>query len=310
MSGAQESLALAPDSATETPRERPFIEPGWYRDLSNEEYHGSYGTSSSQLKTLTEKTPAHLAHGMATPTGPSDAMMLGTAVHTLVLEPGKFENDIAVAPVLNLRTKAGREARDTFELENAGKTVITEAQFDQARAMADSVLAHPMAAVLLQDCVVESSIYWWYRSMDPDDDSRYKEMLKVRPDAICRAHPVVIDLKSAIDGSFTGFSKSINNFYYHLSAAMYLEGVNQCKPLLEAMGHFAYPKFVHIVVENREPYLTSVYELSEQYLEIGKVLYRRNLQVLRHARENDWPGYPEEIRVIEPPGWANRFHVV
>lgn len=301
---------MAPENAPGFRRERPFIEPGWYRDLSNEDYHGSFGTSSSQLKTLIEKTPAHLKHGMAHPTGPSDAMMIGTAVHTLVLEPDQFDNEVAVSPVLNLRTNAGRAARDEFEAANAGKAIITEAQFDQARAMAASVLSHPMASILLQDKVAESSVYWWYRSMDPDDDSRYKEMLKVRPDAICRDHSVIIDLKSAIDGSFTGFSKSINNFYYHVSAAMYLEGVNQCRPLLEAMGRIAYTKFLFIVVENREPYLTSVYELSQEYLDIGKALYRRTLRTLREARENDWPGYTDDIRVIEPPSWASRFHVV
>ena len=44
---------------------RPFIEAGWYRDLSNEAYHGSFGYSSSGLKILIEHTPAHLVYPMA-----------------------------------------------------------------------------------------------------------------------------------------------------------------------------------------------------------------------------------------------------
>jgi hypothetical protein len=146
--------------------------------------------------------------------------------------------------------------------------------------------------------------------MDPDDDTEYKTMLKVRPDAISRAHSVIIDLKTTADGSYSGFQKSIQNFYYHMSAAMYLEGVNQCKPLLNELGHFAYTKFVFICVESAPPYLTSVYELSPEYIDIGKALYRRALHDLRRGQEQEWPGYPDEVRIIEPPPWGNRIPIV
>lgn len=291
-------------------KNRPYVAPGWYRDMPNEEYHGSMGTSSSQLKMLMEHTPAHLLYDMGQENKATANMALGTAVHSLVLEPDTFDEEVAVEPVINKRTNAGKAEKAAFDAENVGKTIITPGQFEQAKWMAESVMAHPMASVLLSDIVAESSVYWWYRSMDADDDTHYKELLKVRPDALSRGHPVVMDLKSTADGSYTGFIKSIQNFGYHVSAAMYLEGINQCKELLEAMGHFAYTKFVFICVENTAPYLTSVYELSPEYLELGKQHYRRALWVLKNARENEWPGFPDEIRMIEPPNWANRAHIV
>lgn len=289
---------------------RPFIEPGWHRDLGNDEYHGSMGFSSTQLKKLIEQTPAHLKQSFSEPHETTATKELGTAFHTLTLEPEKFDQDVAVIPELNLRTLAGKAAKEAFLKLHGGKAIITEDQLKKAKLMAESARSHPYAGILLQDIIRESSIYWWYRSMDPDDDSKYKTMLKVRPDAIPRGHSVLIDLKSCVDGSYTGFMKAINNYYYHVSAAMYLEGVNQCKPLLEQMRHFAYTKFIFICVENTAPYLTSVYELSPEYLEIGKILYRNTLRSLRDGLENDWPGFPEEIRVIEPPGWARRGHIV
>lgn len=290
--------------------ERPFYEPGWYRDLSNEEYHGSFGFSSSQIKKLIEQTPAHLLHSFSERKEPTANMQLGTAVHSLVLEPDKFENDIAVAPVVNKRTNAGKAEWAEFVEENAGKTIITPGQYEQAQRMAESVLAQPMAAALLQDVIVESSVYWWYRTMDADDDTKFKTMLKVRPDVICRNHPVLIDLKTTADATMTEFAKSIQKFYYHVSAAMYLEGVNQCKPLLEELGHFAYTKFVFICVESEAPYLANVYELDAGALDLGKTIYRRALHDLKRGQENNWPGFPEEIRVIELPGWASRAHIV
>jgi len=288
--------------------ERPRIAPGWYRDISNHDYHKSEGVSSTYLKKLLEKTPAHLLH--APPFEPSDAMHVGTAVHTLVLEPDTAEKSIAIVPNLNLRTKSGREEMAAFEAASAGKTVLTPEQHDKAVAMARSVSEHPTASLLLEDVIAESSIYWWYRSRDEFDDAEYKVMCKVRPDAIGRGHNIVIDLKSCIDASYSGFIRAVQKFYYHVSAAMYLEGVNQCKPLLGEVGHLAYTKFVFICVENTPPYLVAVYELSPAYLDLGKHLFRRCLRKHHDAKAENYPGFPEDVRVLEPPAWAQRAHIV
>lgn len=291
-------------------RERPQYAPGWYKDLTNEEYHGSSGYSSSQIKTLIEQTPAHLRHSFTVQKESTANMLLGTAVHALILEPEKFHSEFAISEKFDGRTNAGKAARAHFEAGAVGKTIITEDVFEKAQAMAASVLNHPIAGLLVQDVITESSVYWWYKSMDADDDTRYKIMAKVRPDILCRGYPVIADIKTTADGSYSGFIKSIQNFYYHVSAAMYLEGVNQCKPLLDEMGRMAFTKFVFICVENFEPYLTSAYELSPEYLDIGKLLYRRSMRTLRDALEEDFPGYPEEVRIIEPPTWASRGFVV
>lgn len=292
--------------------ERPFIDPGWYRDLSNEDYHGSFGFSSSQIKTLLEQTPAHLKHKMVHPKDQTDNMLLGTVLHTLVLEPDHFAAEFVVAPEINKRTKAGKAEWEEFSAiaAEAGQQVITAAMLGKAMAMRESVLAQPMAAALLADTTNESSIYWWYNSMDPDDSDRYKIMCKVRPDSLGVAHPVVMDLKSCADASYSGFQRAILNFGYHVSAAMYLEGVNQCDELLSEIGHFAYTKFVFICAESEPPYLPAVYELSPEFLELGKQQYRRGIRILKHGIEQDWPGFASEVRTIEPPGWANRLFIV
>jgi len=299
-------------AAEQAPKaQRRHMEPGWYRDIPDEEYHrGTTGWSSSQLKTLLEQTPAHLRHDMAAPSEDTKSTALGGAVHAALLQPHRYDDLVAVLPELNLRRPAEREIRDQFYAEHAGKSIITQAQAETAEKMIASVRAHPMAAALLSDIVPESSVYWWYRSMDPDDDEQYRQMLKVRPDALSIAHPVIVDLKTAIDASYTAFIRAVMRHYYHVSAAMYLEGVNQCKPLLEELRHFAYTKFVFVVVENEEPHPTAVYELSQEFLDIGKALYRRAVRTLRDGIAQDWPAYPEDIRIIEPPPWANRGHIV
>lgn len=289
--------------------EREQFAPGWYKDISNERYHGSAGTSSSQLKTLMEHTPAHLAYGLMHPTEPTANMALGTAVHSLVLEPDKFNDDIAVMPNINKRTNAGKQELAIFEAENKGKTIISEDQLETAKKMAARVWEHESLKLLFDDIVVESSVYGWYRSMDPDDGEEYRQMLKVRPDAIPRAYPILIDLKTTNDGTYSGFQKSIQNFYYHLSAAMYLQMCNDCKPLLDETGFHAFTKFVFVCIENKPPYEVSSYEMSPEYMEIGKKLFRMAVYRLHRAKAEGFPGF-EQLRLIDPPGYANRGFIV
>lgn len=291
--------------------ERILFEPGWYKDIPNEVYHKSGGVSSTRLKILLEQTGAHFDYARKNPKEPSAAMHIGSATHTLVLQPSLFNAEFAISPEgLNLRTNAGKEQLAIFMDSNEGKTILTADQFDQAKTMADRILAHPIASILLEDIIPESSVYWWYRSMDTDDKTRYREMVKVRPDAISKSHPVILDIKTTRDASFSGFSKIINDLHYHVSAAMYLEGINQCKPLLEETGFMCYLKFIFICVENFAPYEVAVYELSDEFLQVGKIKYRNAMERLAAARSENWPGYPEGVRIIDPPGWAHKGHIV
>ena len=59
--------------------------------------------------------------------------------------------------------------------------------------------------------------------MDPDDSTKFKTMLKVRPDAICRNCPVIIDLEVHRGRVLFRVYPGDPELYYHVSAAMYLE---------------------------------------------------------------------------------------
>ena len=290
--------------------ERERFEPGWYRDLSNERYHGSAGVSSTRIKTLIDRTPAHYLHGMHNPSGSTPATELGSAFHTLTLEPHLAEQEIFVMPELNLRTKDGREQKAKLLEQHEGKAILKPEQFEQAEAMANAARSHETAAILLQDIIAESSVYFWYDSTDPDDGTQYRQMAKVRPDAINPAHRLVIDLNSAEDATYSGFQKAIAKYYYHLSAAMYLQGVNQCAELLQETGCYAYTKFIWIVVESKPPYTVGVYEADPEMLALGRTLLQRAMHQLHRAKSENFPGLPAEVRVIELPTWAKRLPIV
>lgn len=276
-------------------------------DLTNNEYHASEGYSSSNLKKLVELTPAKYKFDQQNSERKSNKIYdTGSAVHSRVLEPENFERDFAISPVFNLQTKAGRNFRDAFHQQNADKIIIDEIQNEQALAMAEAILKNPLASALLDGALVEQSIYFDIY----ETTSNQKITLKVRPDAVSLNTPDVIDIKTCSSATYEAVQKSIINFKYHLSAALYLDGVNRCVDLLEQTNCTLYQNFVFIFVENEPPYQTAIYNLDQELLNIGDALCNRAIYNLGLGLVNDWPTYPMQIRTVSAPPWSNRLPMI
>ena len=103
--------------------------------LTNTEYHAKKDhISSSDVKMVHSKS---LAHWKAKTYSPSPVFDMGTAVHAMVLEDGK---GIIRGPETR-RGKAWTEAHE--EAQANDQTLLTAADYDLARNIADSVLFHP-----------------------------------------------------------------------------------------------------------------------------------------------------------------------
>ncbi len=275
--------------------------PGWYKDISNGEYRLSNGISSSDLKPYMDTAPARILYDILNPKdSKSDALNMGTVVHTAVLEPNQLDTTTAIMPDFNLHTKNGRALRDQYLIDNADKTIVTEQQFEHCLGMASAITASPQAQMLLDGSINESSIYWTHES---------GELLKCRPDAISQNMPVLLDIKTSENGSFDQFVRSILRFGYHISAGMYLQGVNSNPELLQELGVDQFQSMIHIVVEKEPPYLVSIYDLSDT-LALGTALFNIALNRFIEAKRTEFPGYPAEIRVVELPPWAARIPVI
>ena len=285
------------------------MKPGVYTDISNNDYHTSAGYSSTTIKKFLNQTPASILFEKTNkPKDDKPAYSLGSAVHSLILEPEKFDDDFAVTGNWNLRTNLGKETRDRFVAENQGKIIITPEDYAQARMMANSVLDHPMSSACLTGTKNENSIFW-----KEDFESREVEglnleiLLKVRPDAISTDYPIIYDIKTCKSAAYKDFQKDIVNFGYHISAAMYLKGVNSCE---EFTNQKFYDSFCFICVEKEPPYQVAVYELDPEFLRIGAMFFNKALERLALALHYDWPTYPESIRIMEPPKWANLLPLI
>ncbi|MGK3130745.1 PD-(D/E)XK nuclease-like domain-containing protein [Pantoea sp. C8B4] len=268
------------------------VKPGVYHDISNADYHAGPGVSKSQLDDVA-LNPAIYKWRKDAPvdTEKTAALEMGSALHCILLEPDEFDRRYVVAPSFNRRTNKGKEEEQEFldDSSRMGMTVLDAEQGRKLLLMRDSALAHHAAKFLLQhNGFCESSIYW--------RDNETDELCRIRPDKYLSDRPVIIDVKKVADMS--RFSRHIEEFRYHVQAAMYCEGFNNC------FGE--YPQFVFIAISESIDcgrYPVRVFELDDEDMHSGKNLFRQNLNTYHHCRLNDyWGG----IETIQRPAWARK----
>ena len=218
------------------------------------------------------------------PTEPTAAMQLGTAIHTLVLEPDEFESEFVVWP----RPRRGNEWK-AFQDEHAGKIILTETEATRARGAASSVRSHLIASKHLQTGAREKVITW----TDPDTGLPCKG----RADLV-NGH--LVELKSSTDIQPYRFGNVAARLGYHCQLAFYEDG-------LAESGYELHGDTVLIVVQNTPPFDVAVYRITEDTIRAGRREYKQLLQQLLDCIASDsWPGICGDAELeFELPGWAD-----
>lgn len=261
--------------------------------MDNTAYHAHPAVSKSHLD-LIARSPLHYWARYLDPNRiapePSPQMRLGTALHTHVLELSRWDEEIVVAPAMDRRTKAGKEAWQAFQDDAAGKTVITADDAEQVMAMGRAVMRHPAAAMLLGLPGKAETTHMW-------TDAATGLQCKCRPDWLTDDGSIVADLKTTKDASPRGFKQSVANFAYHKQAAWYLHGLEQ------ATGKRP-DQFIFICVESTAPYAVAVYAADAEMIERGHDQAMRDLAKLAVCKAADhWPSYSEQIETLSLPAW-------
>ena len=268
---------------------------GLYDNIPNDIYHGDKSKVSSSTLKRVLISPAHVH----LPSKETKAMKFGTLVHTLVLEPEKFEDEYAVEPDLDKRTTKGKADHEAFKATAKDKIVISETEYRTAKTITQKVSEHKFASFLLEHGKSEQTAIWY--------DYKEKEWLKVRPDHLpTTIGGTIVDFKTSSDASPESFAKDIYNYKYHLSAAMYIDGMINVKSE-------QFTQFIFIVAETVAPYNVSVFKLDEEALKLGYQEYRKALGIYHSCKmKNKWYGYlpDDEVRQINLPQFALRRGVV
>lgn len=244
-------------------------------DLPEEEYHRRPELSQSQAKTVLE-CPARYRWEFDHPTPPTDAMVFGSAVHSLVLGgPSVVE-----VRADSWRSKAAKEVRDEA-LEAGGIPLLTK-DYMKAVAMADAAMDTDM----FHEGQTEVSLF--------------RDDLRGRADLI--DGPLIVDLKTTVSADPDRFGRSVVDYGYHMQAAWYCD-------LVEALGLARAPQFVFVLVEKTAPFLTSIVELDDDAIRIGRERNAAAIEIWRECTALDvWPGYDSTLHTISLPQWAVAQH--
>jgi exodeoxyribonuclease VIII len=234
------------------------------------------------------KSPAHYKYWKDNPQEDTPSLLFGRAAHKYILETYDFYNEFAVAPSCDRRTKEGKEIWNRFVADSEGKDIITEEQFKQIDEMRNYAYATPFVNKLLSG---EKELSFF----GTDEDTGLA--LKVRPDCITEwnGKNILIDYKTCTDCENTKFYRDSIKFGYDLQLAYYLDVLKQ-NTSKDYM-------VVIIAQEKTAPYVTNVFQLSENYLESGRELYKEMLKVYKECLETDnWYGYMKDgISILGQP---------
>lgn len=254
--------------------------------MTEREYRQSDGISRSELWRLRE-SPEKFLWYQEHPEESTPALVFGSMAHKLVLEPEDFDNEYAVAPECDKRTKAGKEEWQAF-VDGAGdKTVVTAGDYEKAKAMADKARSIPAVMELLNG-EHELPIHW------TDEDTG--EECKARLDCLTAkdSRPTIVDYKTAADASTEAFVRAAINYGYDFQSGMYCEAVEKKTGVK--------PRFIFVVQEKAAPYSVNILEADDEFILRGHDMFRELMGIYHYCKTTgNWYGY------MGPDGFANEL---
>lgn len=237
-----------------------MIELDFYNELSNEDYHKLPALGSTNIKDIL-KNPYKFASGIRMKQ--TQAMVIGSAIHCLILEPHKFNDEYSVP---------GEKSLDSA-LNDFGKTKLSKSDYETAKECADSVLRE--AGSLFQGGIAEQPFFSTFDGV----------AVKCKPDYYKEEFGLVIDVKKCQDASPDGFQKDAAKYGYYISAPFYMD-------VLQSLGKRA-ERFIFVCVEETAPHMVGIYEYDPMSLEFGRAEYKRALDIYKRIDQYKDPIYKD-----------------
>lgn len=265
------------------------------------DYAAVQAHSISALKAL-GISPKHYLHAKAHPRV-TPALTLGTAAHTAVLEPERFERDFAI---WTRRTKGGRigprrgKLWDKFlaEAKEENKSILTVDEETEARAIQAAVRGNPDVMRYLESGDPEISMAW-QTSVIRAVGSPEVFNCKGRADWYTHVDgkPCLVGLKTARDHRHFLFGSAAARLGYHLQWGWYFDGY---KTITDDE-----PRMVEIVVESSGPHDSVVYTIPDEIIQQGREEYQNLLRLYAQCNESgEWPGVYQGEQILTLPSWV------
>ena len=253
-------------------------------------YHAIKALSNSSLSVL-KRSPTEFYKRFITGEmkgQESDAMLLGSAVHMLALEPERFDAEYVVldGPINESKKPPGPYGRDTkafqkwldAEMMQQTRKVLVREEFAESLAIAQAFQSHPEIMAIMASRAEKLFESEYSMEYEIGDD---KVGLKCKIDFVCPEARLIIDLKTTSDPSPYAWGWSAEDFGYHRQAAIYSDAME---------AKYGEPfRFLFGVVRSKEPYEAAVYELDAESIQRGRSEYEALIEEYVNRKAiNDW----------------------
>ena len=215
--------------------------------MTENEYRSLPALNASRFKAF-HRSPYHFFNQKEVET--TEAMKVGTAIHTACLEPSQYDSTIGYLPDVDGRTTEGKAIKKAFEEKYAGKTIL--------KAVSKEIVERAVNAIVTSD---------EWEAIKENKAMRYEQVLmcdlfgihcKARLDLIDVENGIIRDIKSCDDASIERFKYTVKDRLYWLQAGFYT-----------LMAETTFNKrfnFEFIAVETSDPSTAQFHAVDEQEL--------------------------------------------
>lgn len=248
-----------------------------------QDYEMNEGIRRSELF-LINKTPLHFKYGIENKKKDTSALIFGRAAHKYILEKDGFFDEYAIAPIVDRRTKLGKDEWSKFIEESCGKEIITEDDFLTIQRMFEAIQNNATAKQLLTG-TCEQSFFWV--------DDVTGEKCKCRPDCLSEfnGEKFIVDYKTTDSCEDGHFERSCRKYGYKFQAGMYTEGVFQ--------NTFEQYRFAFVAQEKAAPYAVRVYICTPEFVAQGYDKFRELIGIYHNCKiTGNWYGYEGPMNVV------------
>lgn len=237
----------------------------------------------SEIKKLADSGKQYI-YAVNNPIKPTTAMLIGTAVHFLVLGART-----GAKPLVRYSgdTRRGK-AWEAFEAENDGADILTAPEWSKAERIAEAVMLDPVAQARLAGARFEVPVRW----EEPGGIICSTSGI----DIVCAQ--AICDLKATFTTQLDAWQRHAFRMLYPQQMAWYRRGA-RANGLDTSHGLFI------LGVETKAPYEVVELELTEPMIEFADRTIDLWLGMLRTYRSSrEWPGRAQLPVPFELPSWV------
>jgi len=278
------------------------MQDGIFDNITIKDYHADREYYSSTGIKEAKKSLAHFKYFLdTTKTETKTHFDFGNSFELALLDPKGFEREVAIRneeywialaneenggePYSNPRNSTRYKAEASkfesslngrYEIKTTGKESFETIEKMLASCRKDSTIQK-----LIEGTEYQLSLFW------TDEESGLK--LKTRPDICKRKKNVVVNLKTALDGSPKAFMRDMLKYNYPIQACLEMKGCVS-SGLMETVDNYFW-----LVVEKEPPYNATIYSFEASDIMTTMKELEYYLVKIAEAREkNFWPGYTEQ----------------